>query len=332
MKNIMVAFALLCLIPQAQVDTTIKDAIHKGLQRIQQGASNYPEKRQCFSCHHQALPVFVLTSAQKRGLDIEPARIKDMVQFSLKSFRKHNLLIQGQGVGGANTTVGYALATLASTNYTPDETTAALVRFLLVRQRNDGAWTPTTNRPPTEGSLFTSTALALAGLKKYGSREILDVAHFQPQIDKACERGLDWLLKNEPKTTEDKVFRLRGLVHGEAVREEIARARDLLLDEQKDNGSWAQLPDMPGDAYATATVLTTLRLAGLPSDDEAYENGVKYLLKTQKDDGSWLVETRSRPIQTFFDNGDPGGKSQFISFVATSWAVQALLETLPEKK
>ena len=46
--------------------------------------------------------------------------------------------------------------------------------------------------------------------------------------------------------------------------------------------------------------------------------------KNQKDDGSWLVKTRSKPIQKFFDNGDPHGKNQFISISATSWATAAL--------
>jgi len=52
-------------------------------------------------------------------------------------------------------------------------------------------------------------------------------------------------------------------------------------------------------------------------------------LDTQKEDGAWIVQTRARPLQLFFDNGDPGGKSQFISFAATNWAVLALLETVP---
>ena len=86
---------------------------------------------------------------------------------------------------------------------------------------------------------------------------------------------------------------------------------------------------MSGDAYATATVLVALRHAGLDSGHEAYQKGVKYLLDTQKADGAWIVQTRSRPLQRFFDNGDPGGKSQFISFAATNWAVLALLETIP---
>jgi N-acyl-D-amino-acid deacylase len=76
-------------------------------------------------------------------------------------------------------------------------------------------------------------------------------------------------------------------------------------------------------------VLTALYAAGLPSADPAYQRGVDYLLRTQKEDGSWIVQTRTRPLQIFFDNGDPGGKSQFISFAATGWSVLALLEVNP---
>jgi squalene-hopene/tetraprenyl-beta-curcumene cyclase len=111
----------------------------------------------------------------------------------------------------------------------------------------------------------------------------------------------------------------------------VEAARDSLAAEQLPDGGWAQLPDKPGDAYATGTVLTALCAAGLPSTDPVYRKGADYLLKTQKEDGSWIVETRSKPLQRFFDNGDPGGKSQFISFAATSWAVLALLEQYPRQ-
>ena len=89
---------------------------------------------------------------------------------------------------------------------------------------------------------------------------------------------------------------------------------------------------MSGDAYATATALIALRHAGLDARNPAYRKGVRYLLDKQEDDGAWIVETRSRPLQKFFDNGDAGGKSQFISFAATNWSVMALLETVPMKK
>jgi squalene cyclase len=133
-------------------------------------------------------------------------------------------------------------------------------------------------------------------------------------------------LASKPKTTEDQVFRLRGLVHVEADVKEIDAARALVLRGQKPDGSWAQLTDLPGDAYATGTALVALRSSGLPQDHPAFRRGMKFLLSTQREDGSWQVATRSRPIQTFFDNGDPGGASQFISFTATNWAVLGLLE------
>ena len=79
-------------------------------------------------------------------------------------------------------------------------------------------------------------------------------------------------------------------------------------------------------------MLVALRRAGLPADDGAYRKGVQFLLKSQHESGGWVVETRSRPVQTYFDNGDPGGKSQFISTAATGWAVLALLETVDAKK
>jgi N-acyl-D-amino-acid deacylase len=88
------------------------------------------------------------------------------------------------------------------------------------------------------------------------------------------------------------------------------------------------MPELDGDAYATGSALLALRAAGL-AKDKAYEQAVAFLVKTQKEDGSWFVKTRSRPVQTFFDNGDPGGESQFISMSATSWALLALLQEYP---
>jgi hypothetical protein len=41
-------------------------------------------------------------------------------------------------------------------------------------------------------------------------------------------------------------------------------------------------------------------------------------------DGSWLVRSRSRPFQTYFETGFPHGKDQWISSAATGWATTAL--------
>ena len=105
---------------------------------------------------------------------------------------------------------------------------------------------------------------------------------------------------------------------------------DLLSRSQRDDGGWGQTPDMQSDAYATGQALLMLiQTGGYPDkkpifDSVTYQNGISFLLRTQQEDGSWHVVTRSKPVQVFFDNGDPHGKDQFISMMATSWATAAL--------
>lgn len=312
--------------------SAVKAAINKGLARIETGVANYPRHRGCFSCHHQAMAVFSLTAAQKRGFKVDDELLQKQITFSLKTFRNRSAIARGHGVGGDSTSAAYALHTFATAEHPHDDTTAALVRYLLVRQRKDGAWPIPAfgNRPPTMGSLFTNTGLALFALKQYGPpKDAPEARDLQERIDRAFKKGRDWLLANKPVSTEDRVFHLRGLVYGGALAKQIAAARDQLRKDQHPDGSWAQLTGMAGDAYATGTALVALRQAGLEAGHEAYKKGVRYLLASQKQDGAWIVKTRSRPLQRFFDNGDPGGKSQFISFAATNWAVLALLETVP---
>ena len=331
------ALVLAFLTPSLHADdsaASVKAAIEKGLRRIEHGVANYSKHRQCFSCHHQAMAVFSMTSAQERGFTVDAELLKKVIDFSLRSFRHKALIAKGHGVGGDSVSVVYALHTFAAVERPYDDTMGALVEYLLVKQRKDGAWPIPAHgdRPPTMGSLFTNTGLALFALKKYSPpQHAPGAADLQKRIDTAFNKGRAWLLGNQPTTTEDKVFRLRGLVYAGADKKEIEEARDLLLREQLKDGSWAQLPNREGDAYATGTVLTALRTAGLSTADAAYQKGVDYLLKTQKEDGSWIVQTRSRRLQVFFDNGDPGGQSQFISFAATSWAVMSLLELYPRR-
>ncbi len=304
-------------------------AVRLGLNRLAQGAAGCVGKRQCFSCHHQAHTVAAFAAARRRGFTVSPAALTEQVEFTLDTFRpKLARVRKGLAVEGGNTMVAYALFTLHAAGHRPDETTSSLVDYLLVRQRPDGSWPALMARPPSEGSKFTNAALALEGLRHYGMLKGADKDR-RVKIDAAYRKGKAWLLKNPPGDTEDRVFHLRALAAVEAEARTLAAARAALLKEQRADGSWAQLPDRGGDAYATATALLALARAGLSPQDPAYRKGVAYLLHTQTAEGAWLVTTRSRPVQTFFDNGDPGGKSQFISFAATGWAVQALLEALP---
>jgi len=303
-------------------------SLTRGLSRLREGAANYVTNRQCFSCHHQALTIHAFQAARDRGFHVPEQALADQVAFTLATFvpRKAQLT-RGQGSPGGNTMVGYALFTLLGARHSADETTAALLEYLLVRQREDGSWPALAPRPPTEGSRFTNAALALQALRAYGLDGVLPRAQ-RERVEVAFARCKRWLESHQPTTTEDRAFHLRGLVTVGASSREIQAAREKLLGEQQPDGSWAQVPGRKGDAYATATVLLALRQAGVKVEDSAYHKGVRYLLGSQTEQGAWIVSTRSVPVQKFFDNGDPGDRSQFISFAATGWAVLALLETV----
>jgi N-acyl-D-amino-acid deacylase len=326
--------ALLVLAPSAYSaapPVALESTVRKGLRRLERGATRYVGNRQCFSCHHQALTLAALTSAKRRGFAIDEKVLKQQLAFTLDTFRPHlKQIVKGYKVPGGNTMAGYALFALECAGHKADASTAALVEYLLVRQRRDGSWPALMPRPPSEGSRFTNAAMALRALRAYGPADDAKGAKdLRKRIEAASKRGRAWLLANKPRDTEDRLFRLRALVTAGAESKLLAAARRELLGQQLRDGSWAQLPDRAGDAYATGAVLMALRQAGVRPDEPAYRKGVRYLVRTQTGAGAWLVTTRSRPVQVFFDNGDPGGKSQFISFAATGWAVLALLETFP---
>ena len=66
--------------------------------------------------------------------------------------------------------------------------------------------------------------------------------------------------------------------------------------------------------------------------DPAYQRAVKYLLGTQWEDGSWYVRSRAPKFQPYFQSGFPFDHDQWISSVATSWAVGALAPAIETEK
>jgi N-acyl-D-amino-acid deacylase len=307
----------------------VRPAVEKGLRRIENGATAFLERRSCFSCHHQALAIKALAAGARRGIHVDADRLRAQIGRTLGEFQPIQAQLRsGEGLIGLGTTAGYALSALASAGHAPDDVTGALVEYLLVRQQGDGTWPARSQRPPTAGSPLTNSAAVLAGMRTY--RDAFDNER-RRRVDDAIARSREWLLRSRPVDTEEDTARLRALVLAAAPAAVIDAARGQLAVGQRADGSWAQLPDREGDAYATATALLALQAAGLDAGHDVYTRGVRYLLRTQREDGAWVVQTRSRPVQPFFDNGDPGGPSQFISFAATAWSVLALLEALPPR-
>jgi N-acyl-D-amino-acid deacylase len=310
--------------PELDVDA-IKSAVQRSIPLIEKSAAEYRERRQCFACHHQALPVLMLTEARRRGFTIDEENLERQLDHTAAHLKRgEENYRSGQGQGGKADTAGWALWTLETGGRKADETTTAVVQFLLNWQADQDHWRAAGNRPPTEASAFTTTYVAVRGLASFGAAEQQD------QIAKRRESALKWLLAAEPKDTEDRVFRLRSLEYLGADADIVQSSAKDLIARQAEDGGWAQTTDLKSDAYATGTALVALHESGeLSVSDPIYRKGIDYLRRTQLDDGSWKVATRSKPIQEYFESGFPHEKDQFISISATSWAATALLMACP---
>jgi hypothetical protein len=311
----------------------LKSAIARSLPLLTRAAVGHREERkQCFACHQQGVPLLALTAARSKGFTIDGAELARQLDFTA-SFLKRNReqYLQGKGQGGQADTAGYALTALAAGGWKPDDTTAAVAEYLLLRHQDQDHWTNTSNRPPTEASAFTTTYVSLRGLAAFATPEQ------QERREARREQVRQWLLKTPPQDTEDRVFRLLALQEAGAPQSELEKAAKELLSKQRDDGGWAQLDRLDAqktqpesatrsDAYATGTALVALYTAGgLPTSDPAYLRGVQYLLGTQLEDGSWHVVSRSKPFQTYYESGFPHGADQFISCAASGWATWALV-------
>ncbi|MBS0205024.1 MAG: hypothetical protein JSS49_19120 [Planctomycetes bacterium] len=299
--------------------THIKTAVQRGLVVLQRGAREYPSHQTCFACHHQTLPLLAMKYARDAGIAIDESLFQSQRKFTRESFtERRERLAMGKQIGGQAATASYGLWTLALSDEKADELTEAMTSYLLRIQREDGSWKPPSNRPPLEFSSVSCTVLSALGIQRFGS------ASQQEQISIAIDRAKSWLATAALEDQEDLNFALWGGVLLGGAQERQADLRDRILAARQADGGWSQKPSMNSDAYATGQTLFILMETGVDSSEAVIREGLSYLTDSQLEDGSWHVVTRSKPIQPWFDNGDPHDKDQFISIAATGWATAAL--------
>jgi N-acyl-D-amino-acid deacylase len=301
-------------------------SLRQSLARVLEVAPGFPERTSCISCHHNALPAIAASTARRKGIEIDEARARAnldrMIEFFTASMPR---MMQGDpAVGGEALTAGYVQMALARENHPLDAMTATITRWLIARQMPDGHWLGNgLNRPPSEYSFISHTAMAAAGLTSY------DIPGLRSQIDQSLRRAQQWLLAAEPRSAEERGMRLMGLVWTKAPRPRVESAIRDVRARQDTDGGWSQFGRTAPDAYATGLSLFALCVAGVPPTDDSYQKGVAFLLSTQYQDGTWLVKTHSFPVQRYFESGFPFGRHQWISTAGTSWASLAIAQTLP---
>jgi hypothetical protein len=273
----------------------------------------------CFTCHQHSQPTLAWTLAREQGLDYPDDLANGELDAAIRAAKRRadSAIQEPMPVPSI---AAWFLVGLNATGYRGDMLTDDFAYSLARYQYGDGRWITKAARAPTDYSDVTSTALAIKALKIYAPPTMK--ARFDQKIAKATL----WLRRYQAQSTEERALQLLGLLWAGNNSSELGRLANALLQEQRDDGGWAQIPTLDSDPYATGLSLYTLNQVGeLNTSQPAYQRGVKFLLKNQGNDGSWFVRTRASPVQVAIDGVFPHGRDQWISSAATSWSTMALM-------
>ena len=298
-----------------------REAVARSIPALQKSDVTFLKKAGCVSCHNNTMTAMTVAAARKQKLPVDDqiarSQLKAVAAY-LDSWRERALL--GVGIPGDADTVSPILIAMAAQSYPPDATTDAMAAFVRSRQLPNGMWVPIAHRPPLELSVFVVTAQSLRALQVYAPKPQRE------EYQKSIQLAAAWLTKTPPETNQDRAFQLMGLEWSGGDKAVIKKAAGELLRAQRPDGGWSQIPTLASDAYATGQALVALKDSGAAAvTDPAYQRGVRFLMNSQLEDGSWLVKTRAMPIQPYFESDFPHGHDQWISASATNWATLALV-------
>ena len=95
---------------EEKISSDISRSVESGLRIVQKGAGNYPKNRDCFSCHHQTLPMLAMREASQAGIQIDEELMSDQVQFIKDLFEDRlEAIADGKSLGGRSLTAGHLL-------------------------------------------------------------------------------------------------------------------------------------------------------------------------------------------------------------------------------
>ncbi len=314
-----------------ELETAARQAAAKGialLQRASDGFLNSPLVRQqrCVSCHHQTLPAIAFGWALDRQVPLDRASVARQIQDQIRYWSRNDKIAKSYEMIRPQpdwpVLLGYGLLGLDALHQTPDTLTHAMTWFLLESQQANGSWPAADYRPPLEDGPIQGAALALRALQAYPPPGL------SRAVQTAIDRAGDFLDRTPPTSFNQQVFQLLGLHWAGRTPQALRSKGEAIRAKQRNDGGWAPSDGLESDAWATGQALVALHLAGqLEMASPPFEQGLRFLLRTQFEDGSWFARSRSWPFQPHFETGFPHGKDQWSSAGATAWAVMALLLT-----
>lgn len=296
----------------------IRTAIQNSIPHIEREGWKWIKTKKCLSCHMIPFMQWSLHEAKRRGITLDSDRLGELDEYVQKQAPKVDPAKKPKS-GDTESQILISRAEYAPASN--DELAPWITQ--IVRSRTDGGfWAaggqlPSQKRPKAE-TQEVSTLWVLASLKLTA-----DPVDDSAAIEKAARAWLANGLASQdaaPKSAEWYTARLVLEVNA-GDDDAIMTARNDLLKLQRDDGGWGWLTGSDSDSLATAPALWALTRSGLDLDDVPVQRAVRFLLDTQRDDGTWRVEsTRAR---------DKGAVKPTSVFWGTTWAVIGLSQLLP---
>ncbi len=294
----------------------IRPTIDRGLRFIEADAKKWKDERDCASCHHTPMMLWTLNAAKSRGYAINESLFTEMTEWALREDNAAKILYNAdvpaekQVYFIASTYVMLAFPDAPPAGEKAAANIARVTAFLQEKQSADGSW-PAAGRQPVNATVESVTILNRIALAAPWA------ASAQPNVEKANA----WLKAQAPSDE----FQTRNL---ELVLAVLENAPDVALlplidrisEKQNADGGWSQIPEMPSDAYATGQALYALARARCGYNFPSTARGIAFLQSTQKDDGSWPMESRKIEGASEVKNLVP------IIYAGSAWAMLGLIE------
>jgi prenyltransferase beta subunit len=301
----------------------MRKAVERSLDFVEKGGVAWVSKS-CVGCHHGPEMIWSHHEAEKRGFTINQKSLDMIRGRAIKDYTGHPDFKPTGMDGGHDLSVNtiYISLALSAASTIDDETAQALDKFatyLVKKQSEDGHWQVNANGAAKGPPLVDQNdAITMWALLVVTARDHPGIA--KEVLEKSREKALKWLQDNKPSDTLQSLV-LRILVRKRfGTAEEVQTLVKELIGQQNADGGWAQAKDKPSDALGTGQALYALSEAGVGAQESAVQRACGYLVKKQKDDGSWYVVTRQ----------EGGNTSRFSTYMGSAWATIGLVRSLPE--
>ena len=295
----------------------VRAAIGRSLPFLESEGVAWKETKGCTSCHHVPMMIWTHHEAEKHGFTVNKGAVEEAESWALGQYLKHPEFMptgqdrsfprRGPGPGSV-----YLSLAVGAAGHKGDPAAEALSKFsghFAGTQEGDGSWALKQSTPPLVDGDDVATMLILLAMDEKQTEA----------VGKARRKALEWL-ERAPRRDETQPLALRAMVaarYGEGA--DAQKSAAWLRERQAEDGGWSQVQGRPSDALATGQALCALVAAGETLDSRAIRRARKFLLASQKDDGSWGVRTRN-----------PTGHDVIVTYYGTGWAAIGLMRSLPD--